>query len=114
MRASGSRTPPRRTPSRTPRRALTPIEPFQIYVKPMKGKRVLIDVVWSDTIDIVKAKIQVQNNNADPANQGGIPPEEQQLSFNGEKLDDGRYTLAHHNVLHKSTLLLRWDVEDET
>ncbi|XBJ07490.1 hypothetical protein VPH35_013001 [Triticum aestivum] len=63
---------------------------MQIFVETLAGKTISLNVDPSETIYIVKAKIQDQ----------------QRLTFNGEQLDDGR-TLADYGVRDGSTLGVR-------
>lgn len=65
------------------------IQQMEISVKNLTGQTITIKADPSDTIYVVKAKIQDQ----------------QCLVFGGEELEDGR-TLAHYDVRDKSTLHL--------
>ena len=67
---------------------------IQIFVKTQTGEVTILQVQASDTIKIVKSKIQDKED---------IPHYQQHLAFYGEQLQD-EYTLSHYNIANESTL----------
>jgi len=67
---------------------------MQIFIKPPSGKTFVIHVYGTDTIDIVKFRVQ---------NVEGIPPDQQRLNFAGKQLQDGQ-TISECGVWKEATV----------
>ena len=73
------------------------MQAMQIFVKTLTGKTITLEVEPGDHISTVKAQIQ---------NKEGIPPDQQQLTYQGKLLENDNETLADYNIQKENTLKL--------
>jgi hypothetical protein len=69
---------------------------YQLFVKTMKGRCVVIDAASDDTVKELKSKIEYWN---------GISPNHQRLIFGGRQLEDGK-RLSDYNIQRESSVFL--------
>jgi len=81
----------------------------QVFVKSLTGKTITLDLDYSDTIGVVKQKIEAKE---------GIPPNQQRLVFTGLELEYDEWTVANYYIERESTfhlvLCLRGGMFDES
>jgi ubiquitin len=68
----------------------------QFFVKTLTGKTLTLDAEPTDTIEVLKLKIQAKE---------GIPPDQMRLIFDGEQLEDDR-TRNSYGILREATVHL--------
>ena len=72
---------------------------MEIYIKTLTGKTITLQVDASDTIENVKAKIQDKE---------GIPPDQQQVLFNNQVLEDGKTFMDYREIQPQCSLQVEY------
>ncbi|KAG2577184.1 uncharacterized protein LOC120679259 [Panicum virgatum] len=70
---------------------------MQVFVRTLGGRSLALDVSPSDTVDVVKARVQARER---------VAAADQRLVFAGRELSDGRRTLAEYGVGKEANLFL--------
>lgn len=73
---------------------------LNIFVRNLTGKIIPLQVLLSDSVESVKAKIEAEE---------GIPSSEQCLTFEGKQLGDGHF-LYDYKIRNDSTLQINWSM----
>jgi len=68
---------------------------IQILVKMCNGKKITLDVLPNETVDVVKDKVCAETN---------IPPHQQRLRYNGKQLTDFPFNILEYGIKQDSTL----------
>jgi ubiquitin C len=74
-----------------------------VYVQPLVGRRVSIDVDLEESIDSVKIKIQEKLLEV---NKSDIPPDRQQLFYREKLLNESNQSLNKYNITQNSVIHL--------
>jgi hypothetical protein len=69
---------------------------YQIFVRTLTSRTIILHTHKDDTIDSIKRKIEARE---------GVPKDLQRLIFQGKLLEDGR-TLAEYNIMRENTVHL--------
>ena len=69
---------------------------MQVFIKTLNGKTITLQVKPSDSIEIIKKKIQDKEN---------IPPDKQRLTFASKQLNDDR-SLMDYKIRNECTLFM--------
>ncbi len=69
---------------------------MQLFVKTLTGKTVSVEVEASDSIDVLKHKIQEKE---------GIPPDQQRIIFGGKQLQGSEKTVGDFDIEARNSIL---------